>query len=249
MKAVQKAAIGGTVVLLLAVGGEVAWLHHERNAPGPQVATQETPVDPDDLVFLKKERPSSMADVKELDGKTIWVSAGGQMDYYPYAAHRVDFAHKVGVLPSVQRLHVRDIVTQKLPANVPTRIARGTEQAFAVFTLPGDSKEYATAIGTIQETDSTYYCDNVFYYDDPHQMYKFWPPDVWQAVDQHQPKAGMTELEVAMALGVMQRSDSSDYGNRTPKLPSFAAPSSPCNSSSLLCEPLWRRQETVPQQG
>ena len=28
-------------------------------------------------------------------------------------------------------------------------------------------------------------------------------------------EAGMTELETAMALGVMQQSDSSDYGNRT----------------------------------
>ena len=105
--------------------------------------------------------------------------------------------------------------TQKVPADLATRIPRGTSQAFAVFTMPGDPKEFATAIGTIQGTDSTYYCDNVFYYDDPHQMYKFWPADVWQAVDRHQPKAGMTELEVAMALGVMQRSDSSNYGNRT----------------------------------
>jgi hypothetical protein len=115
----------------------------------------------------------------------------------------------------VQRLDIRDIVTQKFPANLPTRIPRGGEQAFAVFTMAGDSKEYATAIGTIQGNDSTYYCDNVFYYDDPHQMYKFWPADLWQAIDQHQPKAGMTELEVAMALGVMQQSESSNYGNRT----------------------------------
>ena len=41
--------------------------------------------------------------------------------------------------------------------------------------MPGDDKQYAIAIGYIQGTDSTYYCDNVFYYDDPHQMYNFWP--------------------------------------------------------------------------
>jgi len=28
-----KAAIGATAVLILAVGGQLAWLHHERNAP------------------------------------------------------------------------------------------------------------------------------------------------------------------------------------------------------------------------
>jgi hypothetical protein len=28
-----KAAIGATAVLILAVGGQLLWLHHERNAP------------------------------------------------------------------------------------------------------------------------------------------------------------------------------------------------------------------------
>ena len=55
----------------------------------------------------------------------------------------------------------------------------------------------------------------MLYYDDPHQMYNFWPASLWQTIDAHQPKAGMTELETAMALGVMQQSDSSNYGNRT----------------------------------
>ncbi len=67
----------------------------------------------------------------------------------------------------------------------------------------------------MQGSDSTWYCDNVLYYDDPHQMYNFWPADLWKAVDAHQPKQGMTELETAMALGVMQQSNSSDLGNRT----------------------------------
>ena len=44
---------------------------------------------------------------------------------------------------------------EKVPASVETRVPRGTGQAFAVFTMPGDAKEYATAIGTIQGSDST----------------------------------------------------------------------------------------------
>jgi hypothetical protein len=143
------------------------------------------------------------------------VQAGYEMDYYPYAAHRIDFAHKVGTLPGAQRLDVKDVITQKLAAGVVNRIPRGDKQAFVVFTLPGDDKQYAAAVGYIQGTDSTYYCDNVFYYDDPRGMYTFWPAPVWQAIDQHKAIAGMNELQTAMALGVMQQSDSSDYGNRT----------------------------------
>jgi hypothetical protein len=215
MKTWQKLAlIVLPAILILGIG---IWrIQVARNRPGlaPQRA-EERHLSDEEMVQPRKLYIDDLKSARDLIGKPVWVQAGYEMDYYPYASHRVDFAHKAGVLPSVQRLDIRDIVTGKLPVNMPTRIPRGTAQAFAVFAMPGDPKEYATAIGTIQGTDSTYYCDNVFYYDDPHQMYKFWPADVWQAVDQHQPIAGMTELEVAMALGVMQRSDSSDYGNRT----------------------------------
>jgi hypothetical protein len=215
MKPWQKLAlIVLPAILIIAIG---IWrIHVVRNRPGvvPHQA-QERHLSDEEMVQPRKLYIDDLKSARDLIGKPIWVQAGYELDYYAYTAHHVDFTHKVGVLPSVQRLDIRDIVTQKFPANLPTRIPRGGEQAFAVFTMAGDSKEYATAIGTIQGNDSTYYCDNVFYYDDPHQMYKFWPADLWQAIDQHQPKAGMTELEVAMALGVMQQSESSNYGNRT----------------------------------
>lgn len=201
-------------LLILAIG---IWrIQVARNRPvAVQPRYQERPLTQDEMVQPRKLYIDSVSSARDLIGKPVWIQAGYELDYYPYADHHVEFAHKAGVLPSVQRLDIRDIVTEKVPAGIPLRVPRGDKQAFAVFTMPGDSKEYATAIGTIQGNDSTWYCDNVFYYDDPHQMYKFWPADVWQAIDQHQPKAGMSELQVAMALGVMQQSDSSDYGNRT----------------------------------
>jgi hypothetical protein len=217
MKAVQKAAIGGTVVLLLAVGGEVTWLHHERNAPGPQIATQETQVDPDDLVFLKKERPSSMADIKELDGKTIWVSAGGQMDYYPYAAHHADYAKSVGTLLGAEPLAVKDVFEQVAPKSATVRIPSGDRQALLVFTMPksADAKaEYAVPVGYQQGTDFEFYTDEIFFYDDPHELYKHWGPKIWQAVDSHQVILGMNERQVELSLGQVSKSTSTDYGNR-----------------------------------
>jgi hypothetical protein len=147
----------------------------------------------------------------------VWIQAGYELDYYPYAAHRVDFAHKVGVLPSVQRLDIKDIVHAegaREPAHARFRAAPA--QAFAVFTMPGDPKEYATAIGTISgqliRPGTATTCSTTTIRT---RCTSSGPRSLWQAIDQHQPKPGMTELETAMALGVMQQSDSSNYGNRT----------------------------------
>jgi hypothetical protein len=203
MKTWQKLALIVLPAILIAAIG--IWrIKVARNRPAVVPQQQERHLSDEEMVQPRKLYIDDLKSAKDLIGKPVWIQAGYELDYYPYAAHQVNFAHKAGVLPSVQRLDIRDIVTQKIPANVPSRIPRGTSQVFAVFTMPGDEKEYATAIGTNQGTDSTYYCDNVLYYD-----------DLWQAIDQHQPKQGMTELETAMALGVMQQSESSNYGNRT----------------------------------
>jgi len=215
MKTWQKLALIVLPAILIAAIG--IWrIHVARNQPGvvPHQA-QSRPLTDDEMVQPRKLYIDDLKSARELIGKPVWIQAGYEMDYYPYTAHHVDFAHHVGVLPSVERLAIQDVITEKVPASLEDRIAHGDKQAFAVFTMPGDAKEYATPIGTIQGTDSSYYCDNIFYYDDPHQMYKFWPSDVWQAIDAHTPKPGMSELETSMALGVMQQSESSNYGNRT----------------------------------
>jgi hypothetical protein len=215
MKTWQKVALVVLIpVAVLAIG--ILVINHRRNQPvvAPQHQTERA-LTQDEMVQPRKLFIDDLKSARDLIGKPVWVQAGYAMDYYPYTAHHIDFAKKAGVLPGAQRLDVKDVITQKLPADVDTRIPRGDKQAFAVFTLPGDDKEYATAIGYIQGSDSTYYCDNVFYYDDPRTMYNFWQAPVWQAIDQHKAIAGMNELQTAMALGVMQQSDSSDYGNRT----------------------------------
>jgi hypothetical protein len=218
MKAAQKAAIGGTLVLLLAVGGELAYLHHERNAPGAQGATnQQAPTDPDDLVFLKKERPSSMADLKELDGKTLWVSAGGQMEYYPYAAHHADYAKTAGTLLGAEPLVVKDAFEQVAPKSATFRIPGGDRQVLLAFTMPRSAdpaKQYAVPVGYQQGGGYTFYTDEIFFYDDPHDLYKHWGPQIWQAVDSHQVILGMNERQVELSLGQVSKSVSNEYGNR-----------------------------------
>ena len=202
-------------ILILGIG--ILIIYHQRSSEPVTSRTQvvERPVTDDEVVQPRKMYIASLKEAKELAGKTVWIQAGYALDYYPYAGGRVEFAHSTGVLPSVQELAIEKVITEKAPPNFSTRFPVGDKQVFAVFKMPSDAKEYATAIGTIKGTDETYYCDEIFYYDDPHRLYKHWPADVWQSVDRHQPKPGMNELQVSMALGTIQQSESSDYGNRT----------------------------------
>ena len=209
-----KAAIAGTVVLFLAVGGEFLYLRHERNAPVVVKAPEREVIADDDLVFLKKKRPDSLKDVKELAGSTVWVSAGGQLDFYPYVGHAAQYGKSAGTLLGAEPIVIKDAVEQVAPKAATFRIPGGDKQVLLVFTKPGDTKEYAVPVGYRQGTDYTFYTDEIFFYDDPHELYKHWGPDIWKAVDDHQVILGMNERQVELSLGQVSKSTSTDYGNR-----------------------------------
>jgi hypothetical protein len=70
-------------------------------------------------------------------------------------------------------------------------------------------------MGEVEGGNETFRLDDLLYYDDPHRLYNHWPGNVWQAIDQHQVKPGMSEMQTMMAVGQVAQSDSSNYGNRT----------------------------------
>ena len=215
----KKVAMGITGALLLSVGIELLWLHHERNLPGKQVATPEyAPVNQDDLVLLKHERPEKVADLKDLFGRTVWIAAGGQMDYYPYTAHHADYAKAAGTLLGAEPLIIKDAFEQVAPKSGTFRIPGGTRQVLLAFTMPKSAdpaKEYAVPVGYRQGPDDyTFYTDDLFFYDDPHLLYSYWGQQVWQAIDSHQVILGMSERQVGLALGQASKSESNEYGNR-----------------------------------
>ncbi len=209
-----KAAIGGTVFLILAIGGEALYLHHERNAPIVMKAPEREVIAEDDLVFLKKKRPDSLKDVKELKGATVWVSAGGQLDYYPYVGHAAQYGKSAGTLLGAEKLEVKDAFEQVAPKSATFRIPGGDKQVLLVFTKPSDAKEYAVPVGYRQDGQYTFYTDEIFFYDDPHELYKHWGSEIWKAVDTHQVILGMNERQVELSLGQVSKSTSTDYGNR-----------------------------------
>lgn len=214
MKNAAKAAIGATAVLILAVGGEVLWLHHERNAPVAVKAPEREVMADDDLVYLKKKRPDTLKEIKDLKGSTLWVSAGGQLDYYPYVGHGAQYGKSAGTLLGAEPIVAKDAIEQVAPKNATFRIPGGDKQVLLVFTKPDDTKEYAVPVGYRQAGQYTFLTDEVFFYDDPHVLYKHWGPEIWKAVDSHQVILGMNERQVELALGQVSQSTSKDYGNR-----------------------------------
>jgi hypothetical protein len=210
-----KAAIGTTVVLVLVVGVRVGLIYRERNAPDKALKPTAREVIPeDDLVYLKQKHPSSLADVKELKGSTVWVSAGGQLKFYPYVGHTVQYGKSAGTLLGAEPLVVKDIVEQVAPKSATFRIPAGDKQVLMVFTRPDDAKEYAVPVGYRQGKDYTFYTDEILFYDDPHELYKHWGPEIWKAVDAHQVVLGMNERQVELSLGQVSKSTSQTYGNR-----------------------------------
>jgi hypothetical protein len=214
MNSGAKAAIGATLLLVLAVGGESLWLHHERNIPAKVKAPEREVIAEDDLVYLKKKRPDSLKDAKDLKGSTVWVSAGGQMEFYPYVGHAAQYGKSAGTLLGAEPIVVKDAVEQTAPKAATFRVPGGDKQVLLVFTRANDPKEFAVPVGYRQAGQYTFYTDEIFFYDDPHELYKHWGPEIWKSVDAHQVTLGMNERQVELALGQVSKSTSNTYGNR-----------------------------------
>jgi len=214
MAGAAKWVLTGSAVLLLAVGGEFWWIHHQNAESQVIPVAKEAKADPDDLVFVKSEHPMSLKDEKDLKGRTLWVSAGGQMDYYPFVGGKVDFAHSQGVLLGAEPIVAKDAVEQVAPAKTAFRIPAGDKQVLLVFTKANDPKEYATAIGFKQAGDYTFETDQIYFYDDPHKLFSYWGPEVWKGIDTHTAVLGMSERQMQMALGQVSAPHGDAMGDR-----------------------------------
>lgn len=215
MKTWQKVLI--PTLITLAIGGIYLFsVWRQRQSPGVAVQGSATAgIDRDYLADVRQLYPSTFKDTLQLAGKPVWMRNGYAIPYFPYRNGQVEFAHRVGVVPSVQRLDVKKVIKAVTARDVDDGMGHGDRQAFVVFTMPGGSGEYALPIGIMQGRQEQYYTDVLFYYDDPHTIYNYWPKEVWAAIDAHQIKRGMNELQTQLAVGHMMRSHGGEEGNRT----------------------------------
>lgn len=206
-----------TAIMLVIAAIYIYSVHRKRENPGVVKQGQEQQLTADDVAVVRMEFPQHFEDVKDLEGKSVWMKNGYTMPYFPYAAGKVDFKKRAGVIPPLQKLNIKKAIKAAVPADIDDSISHGQRQAMVVFTLPGDDKkEFATPVGAIDGATEQYYDDLLFFYDDPHSIYSHWPKDVWDAIDAHQAKQGMNELQTRLALGQkIQTDDPKAEGNRT----------------------------------
>ena len=227
MKTGVKVVLGVTVMVAAAIGGEFAYLHHRDVVDKtivPAAAGYKMSQDDEVMMTLKHEHPMLLQDEKDLKGRSLWMSAGGQMDYFPYAG-KVDYAHSAGVLLGAEKILVKDAVEAVAPKSSAAtfRIPPGDKQVLLVFTLPDDAanptKEYAVPVGFKENGDYTFSTDGMFFYDDPHKLFSYWGPEIWKAIDEHRAILGMSETQVQMALGQVSVPHGDKIGDRMVEFP------------------------------
>jgi hypothetical protein len=205
---------------MLVAGIRLAIIFYERHEEAvQQTKKQETPAhNPDYYVTPKKLYPYDLKSARQLIKQPVWVKVGYAYFFYPYdpATHRVNFSHEGGKLTPLQKLEIKNIISDVSPE------APGERQVMAVFEQAG--KQYAVSIGSEKNGEYKFYSNDMLFIEDPHQLYKHWPADVWQAIDQHQVKPGMSELQVDFAIGIGLLEPGSDSIDRTLDYPNGGTP-------------------------
>ena len=197
----QKIQISLGAAILIA-GIRTAYILYERHQAEQPVVAKELPLNADYYVVPKKLHPYDLQSAKELAKQPVWVKEGYRYTYYPYEHRHVDFKHEAGLLLPIEKLQVTDVITEATPG------APGQRQVLAVFAK--DGKSYAVPIGSAKGSDYQIYSDEMFYIQDPHELYKHWTAETWTAIDQHQVKSGMNELQADFAIGMGIPERSSD---------------------------------------
>jgi hypothetical protein len=199
------------VAAIVLAGGRAAYIVYERHEAMKEDAKprQEMALKADYYVTPKKLHPYDLKSARQLTEQPVWVKVGYQLTYYPYdpERHKADFGHEAATLLPLQKLAIQDVVTGVSP------LAPGIKQVLACFEVEG--KSYAVPIGAEKGSDFRIYSDDIFFIEDPHDLYKHWPADIWRKIDAHEVQAGMSELQTIFAIGVGIPQGSGDYGSRT----------------------------------
>jgi hypothetical protein len=207
------------ILAMIVAAIRVAWIFYERHEEATLPAKQEPPpLNPDYYVTPKKLYPYDLKTAKQqLTKQPAWVKVGYYYSFYPYdtTARRADLSHEAGKLLPLQKIEIKDVLL-----GPPGK--SGERQVLAIFQRGG--KSYATAVGNEQSGDYKFYCNDMLFIEDPHELYKHWPADIWQAIDQHQVKTGMSELQADFAIGIGLLEQGGDETDETLDYPNGGKP-------------------------
>jgi hypothetical protein len=170
----------------------------------------------DYYVTPKKLYPYDLKSAKMLTEQPVWVKEGYRYTYYRYVpvVKTVDFRHEAGLLGPLERLEIKDVMAVAAPG--------GRKQVVATFEK--DEHSFAVPIGFESEGQYKIYSDEMFYVEDPHELYKHWPADVWQAVARHEVKPGMNEMQADFAVGMGVPDAGASSNEKTVRYPNGEKP-------------------------
>ena len=179
---------------------------------------QAPPLQSDYYVTPKKLYPYDLKSARQLTKQPVWVKEGYRYSYYPYerARRHADFLHEAGQLLPIEKLQIDDVVMDSAESVSDQR------QLMAVFEK--DGKACAVQIGSVKAGNFEIYADEMFYIQDPRELYKHWPEDIWDAIEKHEVKPGMNELQVDFSIGMGVPERSSDPAVKTVNYPNGGKP-------------------------
>jgi hypothetical protein len=211
------------IVLAIAIAVSAAragYIVYQRRSEAKQeeAAKQAAPLKADYYVTPKKLRPYDLKSARQLTEQPVWVKEGYRYTYYPFdpARKKSEFSKEAGLLLPLEKLNIKDVVLDASPGSPDQR------QVMAVFEK--DGKSFAFPIGSTKAGEFQIYSDEMLFIQDPHDLYKHWPADVWNAIDSHQVKPGMNELQSDFAIGMGMPDKSSDSSVRTLHYPNGGKP-------------------------
>jgi hypothetical protein len=207
------------IVALLVSGTRLVFVLYQRHESAMEQAKKQAPrLNPDYYVTPKKLYPYDLKSAHQLTEQPVWVKVGYGYTYYPCdpSRHHVDFSKEAGKLLPLEKLQIKDVIVEVAPQSP------GERQVMAVFEK--DGKSYAFSIGSIKEDNYKFYSDDMLFIQDPHELYKHWPAEVWEAIDKHQVKPGMSELQTDFAIGLGIPESTGRPGNRTVNYPNGGNP-------------------------
>ena len=212
------------IVLAIAIAVaaiRTSWILYNRHIQNKQEQAQKQiapPLNADYYVIPKRLHAYDLKSARELTNMQTWVKDGYRYTYYPYDAARrhADFGREAGLLMPLQKLEIKDVVLDSVPKS------RSERQVMAVFQK--DGKRYAFPIGIESGGEYKIYSDEMLFIQDPRELYKHWPPDIWDSIEKHEIKPGMNELQAdfAIGMGVPERSD--DASVKTVNYPNGGKP-------------------------
>jgi len=187
------------LITVLAVGGRVGYAFYKRHHDNSRAMNkaQPPPLNPDYYVTPKKLYAYDLKTAtQQLTQQPEWVKVGYSITYYPYSAARrhADFSHESGLLLPLERLEIKDVILDTAPKSSVQR------QVMAVFAR--ENKTYAFPVGAFQGDDYRFYVNDILFIEEPHTLYTHWPADIWDSIDKHEVKSGMSELQADFAIGL-----------------------------------------------